>query len=367
MTAISIPMVDPAGEYRALKAEIDEAVGRVLASGRYVLGPEGEALERELAAYVGAPHAVGVNSGTDALHLALVAAGVGPGDEVIVPAFTFFATAEAVSYTGATPVFADVDPGTFNLDPASLEKSLSKKTKAVIAVHLFGQCAALDRIASLCKNNNLVFVEDCAQCLGADYDGRRAGSWGEFGCFSFYPTKNLGAAGDAGLVMTREKRHDETLRMLRHHGSRQTYRHERVGWNSRLDELQAAVLRAKFRSLERFNAARRRVAALYREKLAGAALVLPAEHGRGTHVYHQFTVRSERRDAIREALAREGIASSIFYPLPLHLQPAYEAASRGRGLPVSEAAAKSVLSLPIHPLLDDAAVERVCAAVRRAA
>jgi len=367
MTAASIPMVDPAGEYRSLKGEIDEAVGRVLASGRFILGPEGEGLERELAAYVGAPHAVGVNSGTDALHLALVAANIGPGDEVIVPAFTFFATAEAVSYTGATPVFADVDERTFNLDPASLEKSLSKRTKAVIAVHLFGQCAALDQIQNLCEKNRVILVEDCAQCLGADYAGRRAGSWGDFGCFSFYPTKNLGAAGDAGMVMTKDKKHEEALRMLRHHGSRQTYRHERVGWNSRLDELQAAILRVKFRHLARFNDARRRAAALYREKLAGCAVALPFEDGRGTHVYHQFTIRSPRRDAIREALAREGIASSIFYPLPLHRQPAYGAANRGRALPASEAAAQAVLSLPIHPLLDEAAVARVAAAVRAAA
>lgn len=364
---MSVPMSDPAGEYRLLKGEIDEAVGRVLASGRYVLGPEGEALERELAAYVGAPHAVGVNSGTDALHLALVAAGVGREDEVIVPSFAFFAVAEAVSHTGATPVFADIDPGTFNLDPGSLGKSISKKTKAVVAVHLFGQCAALDEIQEQCGENRVVLIEDCAQSLGADYDGRRAGGWGDFGCFSFYPSKNLGAAGDAGVVMTRKKEHAETVRMLRHHGSRRTYSHERVGWNSRLDELQAAVLRAKFRSLERFNAARRRVAALYREKLAGVAVVPPAEHGRGSHVYHQFTIRSARRDAIREALAGEGIASSIFYPLALHQQPAYQAAHRGRSLPASEAAAKSVLSLPIHPLLEDAALERICAAVRRSA
>src|SRR5579859_1142783 len=307
---MNIAMVDPAGEYRSLKNEIDEAVGRVLASGRYVLGPEGEALERELAAYVGAPHAVGMNSGTDALHLALLAAGIGPGDEVIVPAFSFFATAEAVSYTGAAPVFADVEAATFNLDPVSAQKCLTKKTKAVIAVHLFGQCAALDTLKALCETNGLVLVEDCAQALGADYDGARAGSWGDFGCFSFYPTKNLGAAGDAGLVTAKRKEHDETLRMLRHHGSRKTYLHERVGWNSRLDELQAAILRVKFRHLGRFNEARRQVASLYREKLAGAGVTLPAEHGRGVHAYHQFTIRSARRDAIRERLATDGIASS---------------------------------------------------------
>jgi dTDP-4-amino-4,6-dideoxygalactose transaminase len=360
-------MVDPAGEYRALKTEIDAAVGRVLASGRFVLGPEGEALEREIAEFTGARHAVGVNSGTDALHLPLVAAGIGRGDEVVIPAFTFFATGEAVSYTGATPVFADVEQGTFNLDPASLSKCITKKTKAVIAVHLFGQCAALDRIAEICKAGKLILIEDCAQCIGADYAGKRAGSWGDFGGFSFYPTKNLAAAGDAGLITAREKRDDETLRMLRHHGSRQTYLHERVGWNSRLDELQAAVLRVKLKHLARYNEARRAVARRYREKLAGANVVLPAEHGRGTHVYHQFTIRSERRDAIREALAKEGIASSVFYPMPLHQQPAYEAAARGVSLPVSEAIAKSVLSLPIHPLLDEASIDRIAACVRKAA
>jgi dTDP-4-amino-4,6-dideoxygalactose transaminase len=361
-----IAMVDPAAEYRSLKNEIDAAVGRVLASGRYVLGPEGEALERELGAYVGAPHAVGCNSGTDALHLALVAAGIGAGDEVVLPAFTFFATAEAVSYTGATPVFADVDARTFNLSADALRKRLTPKTRAVIVVHLFGQCAALDEIASLSKEKNLVLIEDCAQALGAEYQGRRAGSWGDFGCFSFYPTKNLAAAGDAGLITTRHADYDKLLRMLRHHGSRQTYLHERVGWNSRLDELQAAILRVKLARLEQFNAARRRVAQRYGEKLKGAKVELPAEDPRGKHVYHQFTVRSERRDALREALAQEGIASSIFYPMPLHRQPAYEAFHRDLALPVSEAAARTVLSLPINPLLDDASVDRICARVHAA-
>lgn len=358
-----IPMVDPGAEYRSLKDEIDVAVSRVLASGRYVLGPEGEAFEREMAAYVGAAHAVGCNSGTDALHLPLVAAGIGAGDEVVVPAFTFFATAEAVSYTGARPVFADIDPGTFNLDADSLEKSITPKTKAVIAVHLFGQCAALDRIAGFCKTKNLLLIEDCAQAIGADFAGRRAGSWGEFAGYSFYPTKNLGAAGDAGLMTTKSAENDQLLRMLRHHGSRQTYLHDRIGWNSRLDEVQAAILRVKFRRLEQFIEARRKVAARYRQRLAGAALELPVEHGRGRHVYHQFTVRSAKRDAIREALARDGIASSIFYPVALHQQPVYAAANAGLQLPNAESAAKSVLSLPINPLLDEASIDRICARI----
>jgi dTDP-4-amino-4,6-dideoxygalactose transaminase len=363
---MNIPMVDPAREYRELKSEIDGAVGRVLASGRFVLGPEGEALEAEIAAFLGAGHAVGVNSGTDALHLPLVAAGIGPGDEVVIPGFTFFATGEAVSYTGATPVFADVDPGTFNLDPASLVRSITRKTKAVIAVHLFGQCAALDEISSICREMKLILIEDCAQCIGADYDGRRAGSWGDFGGFSFYPTKNLAAAGDAGLITAKSEEHARTLRMLRHHGSRQTYLHERVGWNSRLDELQAAVLRVKLRHLARFNEARRTVAKRYRDKLAGAKLTLPTEHGRGAHVYHQFTVRSERRDAIRDALAKEGIASSVFYPMPLHKQPAYASLAKME-LPVAESVSKSVLSLPIHPFLDEASIDRIAACVRKVA
>ena len=363
---MNIPMVDPAGEYRELKGEIDAAVARVFSSGRFVLGPEGEALEREIAQFIGAAHAVGCNSGTDALHFPLLAAGIGPGDEVVIPGFTFFATGEAVSYTGATPVFADVDAGTFNLDPESLRKSITRKTKAVIAVHLFGQCAALDEIAAICKEKKLVLVEDCAQCIGADYDGRRAGSWGDFGGFSFYPTKNLGAAGDAGLMTAKTEAHDKDLRSLRHHGSKQTYLHDRVGWNSRLDELQAAILRVKLARLEQFNAARRRVAQRYGDKLKGAKLELPAEDPRGKHVYHQFTVRSERRDALREALAQEGIASSIFYPMPLHRQPAYEAFHRDLALPVSEAAARTVLSLPINPLLDDASVDRICARVHAA-
>jgi len=361
----SIPMVDPAAEYRLLKDDIDAAVSRVLASGRYVLGPEGEALEREIAAYVGAAHAVGCNSGTDALHLPLVAIGAGPGDEVVVPAFTFFATAEAVSYTGATPVFADIDPATFNLSLEALRAGATRRTRAVIVVHLFGQCAAMDEIAAFCRSRGLVLIEDCAQALGAEYQGRRAGAWGDFGCFSFYPTKNLAAAGDAGMITTSNKEHDETLRMLRHHGSRQTYLHERVGWNSRLDELQAAVLRVKLRHLDDFNAARRRVAQRYREKLRG--IQLPAEDARGRHVYHQFTIRSERRDAIREALAQDRIAAAIFYPTPLHRQPAYAAANRSASLPASEAAAKTVLSLPINPLLDDASVDRICARVEAAA
>jgi len=362
-----IPIADPAAEYRELAAEIDEAVHRVLASGRYILGPEGAALESEIAAYTGAAHAVGVNSGTDALHFALRAAGIGSGDEVLMPSFTFVATAEAVSYTGARPVFADIDAQSFCLEPRALERSVTPRTRAVIVVHLYGQCAAMAEIAALCREKRLVLIEDCAQSLGADCDGRRAGSWGDFGCFSFYPTKNLAAAGDGGMITARDARHAERLRMLRHHGSRQSYLHEVLGYNSRLDELQAAILRVKLRHLDRYNAARAEVSRLYRELLKDLPLILPAESGKGKHVWHQFTVRSEKRDRLRASLEQAAIASMIYYPVPLHRQPLYAPDNTGRAFPVTDEAARSVLSLPIFPHLGEERVKRVCEALRACA
>jgi UDP-N-acetyl-3-dehydro-alpha-D-glucosamine 3-aminotranferase len=359
-----VPILDMAAESAQLGPEIRAALDRVLASGHFILGPEGAALEKQIAALAGVPHGVACNSGTDALHLALRAAGVGPGDEVVTPAFTFIATAEAISYVGATPVFADVDPDSFNLTAADLESALTAGTRAVIVVHLFGQCAEMPAIAELCANRGIVLVEDCAQAIGADYDGRAAGAWGEFGCFSFYPTKNLGAYGDAGLVTARTAEHDARLRMLRHHGSRQTYLHEVIGYNSRLDELQAAVLRAKLPHLAAFTAARQAHAARYRELLAGADLQLPFAHGRGAHVYHQFTVRVKRRDAVRKALADAGVASGVYYPIPLHRQPVYEQEFGGLSLPSAEAAAHEVLSLPIYPQLTDAQIRHVCETLR---
>jgi dTDP-4-amino-4,6-dideoxygalactose transaminase len=359
-------MADPAAEYRALQAEIDAAVGRVLSSGHYVLGPEGEAFERELAAYVGAPHGIGCNSGTDALRLALAAADIGPGDEVVLPAFTFVATASAVVHAGAVPVFADIDPIGFTITRASVERRLSPRSRAVIAVHLYGRCAAVKELEELCRARSLVLIEDCAQALGAEHRGRRAGSWGDFGCFSFYPTKTLAAPGDGGFVTTRTRPQAELLRMLRHHGSREPGVHERVGWNSRLDEIHAAVLRVKLRHLDAFNAARRRLAARYREALGRAEVTLPEDDTLGVHVYQQFTIRCAQRDALRGRLAAKGIASSVFYPRPLHRQPAYEAFGRALELPHCEEAARTVLSLPLHPFLDDASVARVGACVREA-
>ena len=356
----SVTMADPAAEYLALKAEIDAAVQRVLASGRYVLGPEMEALERELAAMTGCAHAVAMNSGTDALLLALVAAGVGEGDEVIVPGFTFFATAEAVTHARATPVFVDIDDATFNIDVNDVARRLTPRTRAVIPVHLFGQCADMAALDALCRDRNVIVIEDCAQALGADYDGRNACTWGAFGCLSFYPTKNLAAAGDAGMVLCADDEHARTLRMLRHHGSERTYEHRYIGYNSRLDELQAAVLRVKLAHLARFDEARLRNAKRYRERLAGTNVTLPVEHGRGRHVYHQFTIRSPRRDAIRDALTAQGIATGVFYPRPVHRQPAYSASYADVSLPISERASAEVLSLPVHPFVDGAAIDRVC-------
>jgi dTDP-4-amino-4,6-dideoxygalactose transaminase len=361
---MKVPILDLAAEQAEIGAELRAALERVFVSGHFILGPEGAGLEKEIAALCGVPHAVACNSGTDALHLALRAAGIGPGDEVVTPAFTFIATAEAIAYVGATPVFADVDPGTFNLTAATLERALTPGTRAVIVVHLFGQCADMPPIAELCAQRGIVLVEDCAQAIGADWDGRPAGAWGAYGCFSFYPTKNLGAYGDAGLVTARAARDDVRLRMLRHHGSRQTYLHEAIGYNSRLDELQAAILRAKLPHLADFTARRQQHAARYRELLAGANLQLPAAHGRGAHVYHQFTVRVQNRDAVRKALTEAGVASGVYYPIPLHRQPVYEKEFGGLRLPASEAAAHEVLSLPIFPQLTDEQIRHVCGTLR---
>ena len=361
---MKIPILDLAAELRELGGEIRSALERVLASAHFILGPEGAALEMAIADLVGVPHAVACNSGTDALHLALRAAGVGPGDEVVTPAFTFIATAEAIAYVGAKPAFADVDGATFNLTAATLEKALTPRTRAVIVVHLFGQCAAMPPIVELCTKRGLVLVEDCAQAIGADWGGTQAGAWGDFGCYSFYPTKNLGAYGDAGLVTTREAKHDAMLRMLRHHGSRQTYLHEVIGLNSRLDEMQAAILRVKLKHLPRFTAARRAHAARYRELLAGAKLELPFEHGKGGHIYHQFTVRTAQRDTAKKALADAGVASGVYYPIPLHKQPVFEKEYGRLSLPVSEAAAREVLSLPIYPQLADEQLRHIASTLR---
>jgi dTDP-4-amino-4,6-dideoxygalactose transaminase len=363
---MKIPMVDLQAQYRDLQSEIDEAVQGVVRSGQFVLGPAVEGFEREVAAYCGARHAVAVASGTDALHLALRAAGVGPGDEVVTTPFTFIATAGAISQTGARPVFADIDPATFNLHPGQVEAAVSARTRAVLPVHLYGQPADLAPIRELCRRRGLALIEDCAQSFGAEYGGRKSGTYGDMGCFSFYPSKNLGAYGDGGMVVTDDDAAAERVRRLRDHGRVTGYRHAMIGYNSRLDELQAAVLRVKLRRLDEYNRRRRENAHRYGSRLADAGVVPPVADGKGLHVYHQYTVRAANRDVIRGALSAAGIASAVYYPVPLHRQEVYAADNARASFPAAEAAAEQVLSLPMYPELTDEQIEEVARVVGQA-
>ena len=366
MDTPSIPMVDLRAQHRALEPELHRRVMAVLRSGRFILGPEVQAFEEEVAAYLGVRHAVGVASGTDALVLALEACGVGPGDEVITTPFSFVATAEAIVRVGARPVFVDVQPHSFNLDPARLEAAITPRTRAIVPVHLFGRPADMEGILDVAARHGLKVVEDCAQAFGASLAAGKVGSLGDAGCYSFFPSKNLGACGDGGLVVTRDASVEARLRSLRNHGSRARYHHETLGYNSRLDEIQAAILRLKLPRVDTYNALRRSRARRYDEGLRELDLILP-EPGEGEHVYHQYTIRSAQRDRIREALSREGIASAVYYPVPLHLQPAFRDLGYGPGdFPVSERLAREVLSLPMYPELPDQDVERICRAIRQA-
>jgi dTDP-4-amino-4,6-dideoxygalactose transaminase len=377
-----VPMLDLSTEIDALWPELSAALTNVLRSGRFVLGPEVESFEREVADYLGVKHAVGLNSGTDALVIGLRALGVEPGDEVITTSFSFFATAEAIVTIGAIPVFVDVDEESFNLDPRLLEAAIGPRTKAVIPVHLFGRPTAMDAVIEVARRHRVKVLEDCAQSFGARYglgtavahesariDGGRptlggtiTGAIGDAGAFSFYPTKNLGAYGDAGMLTSNDDEVARLARMLRNHGAspERRYENEMPGYNSRLDEFQAAVLRVKLPHVEEWNQSRREVARSYRERLGGSpGLVLPTDAP--GHVYHQFTVRvaAERRAEVIARLERAGIASSIFYPRPLHLM----LGDGSTTLPVSERLCTEVLSLPISPEMSEAAIERVCQAL----
>ena len=356
---MQIPMVDLGRQYRELKQEIDQAMAGVLETTQFVLGPQGQLFEAEMAAYLGVKHAIGVASGTDALSLALRAAGLGPGDEIITSPFTFIATAEAIASVGATPVFVDIDPHTFNLDCEQVERALTHGTRAVLPVHLFGQPADLAPLQAFCEARELLLIEDCAQSCGADYAGRMTGSWGDLGCFSFFPSKNLGCFGDGGLIATDNDFFAEQIQILRNHGSRERYYHHVIGVNSRLDDLQAAILRVKLKHLDRFNQQRRQKAHLYSRLLRALGVQAPVEDGKGTHVYHQYTILTDRRAAIQQGLAAAGIASAIYYPVPLHQQAVFQAACQGLTLPVTERTAQRVLSLPMFPELTNSQVERV--------
>ena len=349
----NIPILDLQPQIQAHWDEFNAAFQRVMRSGQFILGPEEKAFEQECAAYLGVKHAIGLNSGTDALYIALRALGIGPGDEVITTPFTFFATAEAISHVGATPVFVDIEEDSFNLNPDLIEAAITPRTKAIIPVHLFGRPCDMDRILAIAEKHGLKIVEDCAQSFGATWKGKQTGSMGAFGCFSFFPTKNLSAFGDGGMLTT----HDDALaaeaRMLRAHGSRKKYHNEAVGYNSRLDELQAAMLRVKLPHIEEWNTQRRAVAQGYHDQLSGdPALALPKIVD--GHVFHQFTVRvkADRRGEVQAALAQAGIGTMVYYPLPIHHLKLYLESHAATCCPVAEQAAKEVLSLPIWPEMD---------------
>lgn len=364
----NIPLLDVAAQNRPLQAEIMQALQAVVESGAFILGPEVKKFEEEFQAYTKVPHAIACASGSDALLLPLMALNIGAGDEVLLPSFTFYATAGAVARLGGTPVFVDCDE-TYNISLADLEKKITKKTKAIIPVHLFGQMVDMEALNKIARAHNLTVIEDCAQSIGAEFKGKQCGAWGDYGAFSFYPTKNLGAMGDAGLVTAADPQKAELMNMIRVHGSKQRYYHELIGTNSRLDSFQAAILRIKLRHLRDYEKGRERVANTYlrhfREANLGEAIQLPVVGPNRKHVWNQFTVRAKNRDALRAHLGKAGIGSEIYYPLAMHKQEAFKKflPSGGVSLPVCEAMEREVLSLPMYPELSDAQAERVVQAV----
>ncbi len=361
-----IPMVDLKRQFHDIKDEICAAITDVLESSQYILGPKVVELESRIAAYHGVAEALGVASGTDALHLAVEALGIGEGDEVITTPFTFFATAEAIMYTGATPVFADVEPDTMNIDPVEIEKKITERTRAILPVHIFGHPADMDRINALAKKYDLKVIEDCAQSFGADYNGRKAGSFGDAGCFSFYPSKNLGAYGDGGMILLKDPAVTAEVRKLRNHGSKGMYRHECVGFNSRLDEIQAAILLVKFGRIDQYNDLRRQKAALY-NRLLTADVALPVEREGCRHVYHQYTIRCSNREKLQKVLHEKGVSSVVYYPVPVHLQEAVSVLGYKRGdLPVAEEASEKVLSLPVYPELEESSIREIAEIINHA-
>jgi dTDP-4-amino-4,6-dideoxygalactose transaminase len=360
-----IPILDLTEQYLSIKTEIDAAVAAVLGGGHYIMGPNVKALEEEIAEYVGSRHAVALNSGTDSLHLALRALDIGAGDEVITSPFTFVATTEAIGIVGARPVFVDIDPVTFALDPALIESAITPRTKAILPVHLYGFPASMHEIVRIARRHGLFVVEDCAQAIGATIQGRHVGTMGDIGCFSFFPSKNLGAYGDGGMLTTDSEQIAERVRMLRAHGGRVKYHHEALGINSRLDELQAAILRVKLPYLEHWIAAREAVAERYGALRDIDGITLPTRVPGIRHVFHQYTVRAERRDDVRAALDAGGIQTMIYYPVPLHLQRVHRDLGYVSGsFPVAEQAAAKVLSLPMYPELSTTAQETVCTTLR---
>jgi dTDP-4-amino-4,6-dideoxygalactose transaminase len=365
---MSVPMVDLKIQYAAIKEEVNKAVLNVIESTHFILGPQGKALEEEVAAYHGVKHAVAVASGTDALHLALLAAGIKRGDEVITTPFTFIATAEAISYVGAVPVFIDIHPDTFNIDVSKIEAAITKKTRAVLPVHLYGQSADMGPLMQIAKKHGLRVIEDCAQSFGAEYRGKKTGTFGDCGCYSFFPSKNLGGYGDGGMVITNDDAMARHLQSLRNHGSHVRYYHDEIGFNSRLDEMQAAIIRVKFRHIDRYNARRRENAGLYTHYLSLPAIATPMEQSDTRHVFHQYTIRIKDRDSVKKRLDEGKVTSSmIYYPVPLHLQTAYKDLGMKPGsLPIAERVSQEVLSLPMYPELSEEQIKQVADAVKKA-
>jgi dTDP-4-amino-4,6-dideoxygalactose transaminase len=365
-TANTIPMLDLRAQYKNLRPLIEKAINEILESGHYVMGTHVNALEQEVALYHNVKYAVSLASGTDALHLCLKALDIKEGDEVITTPFTFIAAAEAVAYVGAKPVFADIDKNTLNIDPVKIKEKINPKTRAIIPVHLFGLPANMEEILDIAQRHNIKVIEDCAQSFGARFKEMPTGSIGNAGCFSFYPSKNLGAYGDGGMMITNNQEMYEKIRMLRNHGSKASYKHDFIGFNSRLDEIQAAILRVKLKHVDMYNQKRRSLAKIYTSLIGNVVQCPPEMHDR-THVYHQYTISSSRKSEIKKALDKNSISSVIYYPIPLHLQDAFQYLGyREKDFPHSEAASQEVLSLPIYPELEPEKVKFIADTVVRA-
>ncbi len=361
-----VPYIDLQAQYRSLKPDIDAAIAGVVESGQYVLGPAVEAFEKDFARYCSAGEAIATSSGTSALHLALLAAGIGPGDEVITVPYTFAATVAAILYAGATPVFVDIEPESFCMDVTTIEARITPRTRAILPVHLYGHPVDMDPILDIARRHRLVVIEDACQAHGAEYKGRRVGAIGDIGCFSFYPVKNLGAMGEGGAAVTNSSEYAGTLRLLRSWGEKTRYEHLLKAFNYRMDAIQGAVLGVKLKHLDAWTEQRRSRARLYTRTLAGTSAVTPGERGNVRHVYHLYVVRLANRDAWRARLGAAGIGTGVHYPIPLHLQPAYQDLGYRRGdFPVSEAVAAEVLSLPMFPELTDQQVGAVADAIRQ--
>jgi len=362
---MAVPLLDLKAQYATIREDVDAAVKSVVDSVRFIGGPEISGLEEEVARYSQCAHGVGCASGTDALLLALWALGIGPGDEVVTTAYSFFATAGVIANMGATAVFVDVDPRTYNLDPLKLEAAFTPRTKAVIAVSLYGQCCDVPAIKAVCDRHQAYLIEDAAQSIGSEWEGKRSGSMSDFGCFSFFPSKNLGAAGDGGMVVTQDAGLAERVRLLREHGAQPKYVHQLVGTNSRLDALQAAILRVKLKHLDRWSEQRGRNAELYGRLFEGSRAVRPYHDPRTRHIYNQYVLRVPKRDELRQFLAERNIGHEVYYPVPLHLQPCFADLGYQEGsMPNAEAAARETIALPIYPELTEEQIRHVAATVR---